>query len=79
MYQVIKRNGITAAFDIAKISSAIQKAFDALEKKYTDNVIDFLALKVTADFEGKIKDELAMPMWPRPTSSTASSAKNCAR
>ncbi len=58
MYQVKKRNGKTAAFDIAKISSAIKKAFDAMEKNYTDNVIDFLALKVTADFEEKIKDEL---------------------
>ena len=58
MYQVKKRNGKTAAFDIAKISSAIKKAFDAMEKNYTDNVIDFLALKVTADFEEKIKDGL---------------------
>ena len=58
MYQVIKRNGQTAAFDIAKISSAIKKAFDALEKNYTDNVIDFLALKVTADFNGKISGGL---------------------
>ena len=58
MYQVKKRNGKTAEFDIAKISSAIKKAFDAMEKNYTDNVIDFLALKVTADFEEKVKDGL---------------------
>jgi anaerobic ribonucleoside-triphosphate reductase len=58
MYQVKKRSGETVSFDIAKISTAIKKAFDALEKNYTDNVIDFLALKVTADFESKIKDGL---------------------
>ena len=56
MYQVKKRNGKTAEFDIAKISSAIKKAFDALERNHTDNIIDFLALKVTADFEEKIRD-----------------------
>ncbi|NLA53401.1 MAG: ribonucleoside triphosphate reductase [Clostridiales bacterium] len=58
MYQVKKRNGQITGLDIAKISSAIKKAFDALEKNYTDNVIDFLAIKVTADFDHKIKDGL---------------------
>ena len=58
MYQVKKRNGETVSYDIAKISNAIKKAFDALEKNYTDNIIDFLALKVTADFDSKIKDSL---------------------
>ena len=58
MYQVTKRNGQTAAFDIAKISGAIKKAFDAVERHYTDNVIDFLALKVTADFNEKISNGL---------------------
>ncbi len=56
MYQVIKRDGKAADFDISKISVAITKAFDATEKQYTPNIIDFLALKVTADFEQKIKD-----------------------
>ena len=58
MYQVRKRNGGTASFDIAKIAGAIKKAFDAVERHYTDNVIDFLALKVTADFNEKISDGL---------------------
>lgn len=56
MYQVIKRDGKIADFDIGKISVAITKAFDALEKQYNPNIIDFLALKVTADFEPKIKN-----------------------
>lgn len=58
MYKVIKRDSKIADFDINKISVAITKAFDALEKQYNPNIIDFLALKVTADFEPKIKDGL---------------------
>ena len=56
MYQVIKRDGYLVDFDIQKISLAITKAFDATNKQYHPGVIDFLALKVTADFEHKIKD-----------------------
>ena len=56
MYQVIKRNDKVVDFDLAKIANAIRKAFDARNKQYNDSVIDFLALKVTADFEPKIKD-----------------------
>lgn len=58
MYKVIKRDGSVAEFDIAKISGAIAKAFGALNKPWDPNDIDFLALKVTADFEDKIKDDL---------------------
>ena len=56
MYQVVKRDGQIAEFDIKKISAAIQKAFDAEEKNYHPSIIDMLALKVTADFEPKIRD-----------------------
>ncbi len=56
MYQIIKRDGKIADFDIAKIANAMKKAFDATETEYTDNIIDFLALKVSADFLPKIKD-----------------------
>ena len=56
MYQVVKRNDKVVDFDLGKIAEAIRKAFDAQEKQYNDSVIDFLALKVTADFEPKIKD-----------------------
>ena len=56
MYQVVKRDGQTVNFEIEKISAAITKAFEAQEKNYVPGVIDFLALKVTADFEPKIKD-----------------------
>ena len=56
MFQVQKRNGKVIDFDISKISGAIKMAFDAKEKQYNDSIIDLLALKVTADFEPKIKN-----------------------
>ena len=56
MYTVIKRDGKIVDFDIKKISEAITMAFDAQERNYTTDIIDFLALKVTANFEPKIKD-----------------------
>ena len=58
MYQVQKRNGKNIDFDIHKISDAIRMAFEAQEKQYNQSIIDFLALKVTADFEPKIKEGL---------------------
>ena len=58
MYQVTKRDGTIAQFEIGKISAAITKAVEALEKQYHPSVIDMLALRVTADFEDKIRDGL---------------------
>ena len=58
MYKVIKRDGVQVDFEIAKISDAIKKAFEACERNYNDNVIDFLALKVTSDFEPKVQNGL---------------------
>ena len=56
MYSVLKRDGAVVDFDIRKISTAIKKAFDASKTEYNDDIIDFIALKVTADFTKKIKD-----------------------
>ncbi|MBE6553357.1 MAG: ribonucleoside triphosphate reductase [Ruminococcaceae bacterium] len=58
MYRVNKRDGKITEFDISKISEAIKKAFEACERQYNENIIDFLALKVTSDFEPKVADEL---------------------
>ena len=58
MYQVIKRDGKIADFNISKIATAIKQAFEACNKQYNDNIIDFLALKVTANFEPKISNNL---------------------
>ncbi|MBQ9911510.1 MAG: ribonucleoside triphosphate reductase, partial [Firmicutes bacterium] len=58
MYRVMKRDGKIVDFDLSKISTAITQAFDAQGRQYVPEVIDFLSLKVTADFENKIKDDL---------------------
>ncbi|MCI8833913.1 MAG: ribonucleoside triphosphate reductase [Ruminococcus sp.] len=58
MYQVTKRDGEIAAFDLSKISEAIKKAFEAKEREYNQDIIDLLALKVTADFEPKVAQGL---------------------
>ena len=58
MYQVVKRDGKIVDFNINKIADAIKKAFDATKTEYNESVIDFLALKVSADFLPKIKDGL---------------------
>ena len=58
MYQVTKRDGTVAEFNINKISAAIAKAFDAQGKQYHPSVMDMLALRTTADFESKIRDGL---------------------
>ncbi len=58
MYQVLKRDGKVTDFSLTKISDAIKLAFEAQDKQYHPSIIDFLALKVTADFEPKIKEGL---------------------
>ena len=54
--QVIKRNGERAEFTLTKINDAIMKAFTATQMNYTNDIIDLLALRVTADFQDKVKD-----------------------
>ncbi|MBO4676287.1 MAG: ribonucleoside triphosphate reductase [Oscillospiraceae bacterium] len=58
MYRVVKRDGRIVDFEISKIANAMKKAFDATNTNYTDDVIDFLSIRVTAEFQPKIKDEL---------------------
>ncbi len=57
MINVIKRDGQVAEFNLKKISEAITKAFKATEKFYTEEIISLLALRVTSDFQKKVKDE----------------------
>ena len=54
MFQVVKRDGAIAEFNLAKISDAICKAFAATEKEVHQDIMDLLALRVTADFQHKI-------------------------
>ncbi|MBP3580926.1 MAG: ribonucleoside triphosphate reductase [Clostridia bacterium] len=57
MYNVVKRDGKRVPFDLSKISTAITQAFEACQKQFNPDMIDFLALKVTAEFEPKIEDD----------------------
>ena len=58
MYKVRKRDGKIVSFDIEKIKGALKKAFEAEKTNYDESVIDLLALKVTADFESKVKNNI---------------------
>ena len=57
MFQVIKRGGEVTDFTLTKISDAIMKAFNATDVQYNNDVVDLLALRVTADFQGKVKED----------------------
>ena len=57
MFNVIKRDGEVAAFQLSKITQAIEKAFQAQEKQYTPDMMEMLGLRVTADFQNKIKKD----------------------
>ncbi len=57
MFSVIKRDGEVTDFNLTKINDAIMKAFVACDKQYNNDIIDLLALRVTADFQSKLKDE----------------------
>ena len=56
MIQVAKRDGELRDFDLQKICGAIEKAFKATQKEYTDDIINLLALRVTSEFQSKVKD-----------------------
>ncbi|MDY5730397.1 MAG: ribonucleoside triphosphate reductase [Eubacteriales bacterium] len=54
MLQVIKRDGNLVDFSIHKIRIAIEKAFTAQNKQFTQDLTELLALRVSADFQNKI-------------------------
>ena len=56
MIQVIKRDGEIADFNLGKITEAIKKAFKATKKDYNNEILELLSLRVTADFQNKMKD-----------------------
>ena len=56
MIQVAKRDGELRDFDLQKICNAIEKAFKATQKEYTDDIINLLALRVTSEFQSKVKE-----------------------
>ncbi|MGN1148188.1 MAG: ribonucleoside triphosphate reductase [Lachnospiraceae bacterium] len=56
MFQVIKRDGERVDFTLTKINDAIMKAFNATQMQYSNDIVDLLALRVSADFQDKVKD-----------------------
>ena len=56
MFDVVKRDGEIAEFNLGKINDAIAKAFEATGKEYNDDIIGLLSLRVSADFQSKIKE-----------------------
>lgn len=57
MFQVVKRDGETADFTLTKISDAIMKAFNATDMQYNNDIIDLLALRVTSEFQNRVKED----------------------
>ena len=57
MLTVTKRDGTKVPFDLTKIESALEKAFTAEHQEVTSDVVELLALRVTADFNKKIKND----------------------
>ncbi len=55
MYKVIKRDGRTVEFNIARISNAITKAFEATDVPYNSDIISMLSLLVTSDYASKVR------------------------
>ena len=58
MIKVQKRDGSIVEFDITKIENAIAQAFESVNKNYSKDIIELLALKVTATFNDKIVDDV---------------------
>lgn len=57
MLKVKKRDGSLEQFKIEKIGKAIERAFMAEHKFFNQDIIEMLSLRVTADFNPKIKEE----------------------
>jgi ribonucleoside-triphosphate reductase len=56
MFEVVKRDGQVVEFKLEKITSAIEKAFKATDMQYDQDILDLLSLRVSADFQKKIKE-----------------------
>jgi ribonucleoside-triphosphate reductase (formate) len=57
MFKLLRRDGSVAPFDLKKIKEAISKAFQATEMVHTDDILDMLALRVTANFQSKVNND----------------------
>ncbi len=57
MLKVRKRDESIVPFDLSKIENAISRAFNAEHKDVTPDIVELMALRVTADFNAKVVDE----------------------
>ena len=58
MLKIRKRDESLEDFDLKKIENAIERAFMAEHKFYNSDIIEMLALRVTADFNKKVDNEI---------------------
>ena len=58
MLSIRKRDGSLQDFNLEKVSKAIEKAFMADHKFYNDDIINMLSLRVTAQMNSKINNEV---------------------
>ena len=56
--KVLKRDNSIVEFDLQKIVNAIRKAFIACDKTYMDSILEWMAVRTTAQFRHKIKDDM---------------------
>ena len=56
-----KRDGAIVNFELDKITDAIGKAFEATDKQYSEDMLQMLGLRVTADFQKK--SQRAESLW----------------
>ena len=56
MIQVQKRDGKIVDFNLSKITEAMKKAFKATQKEYNSDIMELLSLRVTSDFQKRMKD-----------------------
>ena len=57
MLTVTKRDGTRVPFDLTKIEDVVERAFNAEHQEINKDILELLALRVTADFNKKIKDD----------------------
>ena len=56
MYNVKNRDGKIVKFEIERIKKALIEALDATDTPYNEDIVDFMALKVTSDYQPKVVD-----------------------
>ena len=58
MLSIRKRDGAIEEFKLSKIENAIERAFVAEHKYFNADIVQMLALRTTAEFNSKVKNEI---------------------